>query len=89
MSSWIKKAFDCLALCNARCKVERELDVELHGTNDDRELMARCNVRRKVSGIAQIDHSVSEFARRFTRHLAISLMSSLYYHVAYSEFWTD
>jgi hypothetical protein len=37
--SWIKKAFDSLAL--ARRKVERELDVELHGTDDDRELMAR------------------------------------------------
>jgi hypothetical protein len=37
---WIVKAFDCLALRNARCKFEREFDVELHGMDDDRELMA-------------------------------------------------
>jgi hypothetical protein len=56
---WIKKAFDCLTLCNARRKVERELDVEFHGTDDDRELMARHNATRVMLGIAQIDHSVS------------------------------
>jgi hypothetical protein len=56
---WIKKAFDCLALCNARRKVERELDIEFHGTDDDRELMARRNARCEASGIAQINHSVS------------------------------
>jgi hypothetical protein len=56
---WIKKAFDCLALCNARRKFELELDVELHGTHDDRELMARCNARCEASGIAKIDRTVS------------------------------
>jgi hypothetical protein len=56
---WIKKAFDCLALCNARRKVERDLDVELHGTDDDRELMARRNARCEASGMAEIDRSVS------------------------------
>jgi hypothetical protein len=56
---WIKKAFDCLALYNARLKVERELDVELHGTDDDCELMAQRNARREAPGIAQIDRSVS------------------------------
>jgi hypothetical protein len=55
---WIKKAFDCLALCNARRKVERELDVELHGSDDGRELIGRCNARRETSGMAQIDCSV-------------------------------
>jgi hypothetical protein len=51
---WIKKAFDCLALCNARRKVEYELDVELHGTYDDRDLMARCNARREASGVKSL-----------------------------------
>jgi hypothetical protein len=55
---WIKKAFDCLALCNARRKVERELDVELYGTDDDRKLMAWHNARHEASRIAQIDRSV-------------------------------
>jgi hypothetical protein len=55
---WIKKTFDCLALCNVSCKVECELDVELHGTDDDRELMARRKARREASGMAQIDCAV-------------------------------
>jgi hypothetical protein len=55
----INKAFDCLALCNARHKVECELDVELHGTDDDRELMARRNERREALGMAEIDRSMS------------------------------
>jgi hypothetical protein len=45
---WIKKAFDCLALGNASRKFEREFDVELHGTDDDRDLMARRNAWRGV-----------------------------------------
>jgi hypothetical protein len=49
---WIKKAFDCLTLYDARRKFECELDIELHGTDDDRELMARHNARREASGIA-------------------------------------
>jgi hypothetical protein len=62
---WINKAFDCLALCNARRNVEHELDVELHGTDDDRELMARRNARHEASGIAQIDHPVSRVHEAF------------------------
>jgi hypothetical protein len=38
---WIVKAFDCLVLRNARRKFEREFDVELYGTDDDRELMSQ------------------------------------------------
>jgi hypothetical protein len=60
---WIKKAFDWLALRNARRKVERELDVELHGTDYDRKLMARRNTRREASGIAQIDRLVSRVCK--------------------------
>jgi hypothetical protein len=52
---WIKKAFHCLPLGNASCKFEREFDVELHGTNDDRELMAQRKLRREASGMAEID----------------------------------
>jgi hypothetical protein len=55
---WIKKVFDCLALSNARRKVERELDVKLHGTDDDHEFMARRNARRETSGMEKIDRSV-------------------------------
>jgi hypothetical protein len=45
-------------LCNARRKVECELDVKLHGTDNDRELMARRNARREALGMAKIDRSV-------------------------------
>jgi hypothetical protein len=56
---WIKKAFHCLALENASHKFEREYDVELHGTDDDRELMARHKLRHEVSRMVEIDRSVS------------------------------
>jgi hypothetical protein len=56
---WIKKAFDFLTLCNSRCKFEHEFDVELHGTDDDRDLMARQNARREASGMTEIDRSMS------------------------------
>jgi hypothetical protein len=56
---WIKKVVDCLALRNARRKFEREFDVELHGTDDDHELMARLNARCEASGMAEIDCPVS------------------------------
>jgi hypothetical protein len=75
---WIKKAFDCLMLCNARHKVERELDVELYGMDDDRELMARRNARHEALRMAKLTVRCREFTRRFTRHRSIVLMSSLY-----------
>jgi hypothetical protein len=55
---WIKKEFHYLALGNACRKFEREFDVELHGTDDDRELMARRKSRREASGMAETDPSV-------------------------------
>jgi hypothetical protein len=55
----IKKASDYLALCNARRKFERKFDIKLHGSDDDREFMAQCNARREVSGMVEIDRSVS------------------------------
>jgi hypothetical protein len=56
---YIKKAFHCLALGNASRKFEREFYVELHCTDDDRELMARRKLRCKASRMAEIDRSVS------------------------------
>jgi hypothetical protein len=35
------------------------LMLSLYGTDDDRELMARCNARREASGMVEIDRSVS------------------------------
>ena len=38
---------------NETYKFYREFNVELHGTDDDRELMARYNARREESGLAE------------------------------------
>ena len=40
---WIKKAFHIFSLGKENRKFYREFNVELHGTDDDRELMARYN----------------------------------------------
>ena len=40
---WIKKAFHIFSLGKESRKFHREFKVELHGTDDDRELMARYN----------------------------------------------
>ena len=45
---WVKRAFQCFELGKANCKFQHEFNVELHGTNDDRELMARYNVRHEA-----------------------------------------
>ena len=55
----IKKAFHIFSLGKESCKFYREFNVELHGTDDDRELMARYNARREESGLAEYDRSVS------------------------------
>jgi len=55
----IKKAFHIFFLCKESRKFYREFNVELHGTDDDRELMARYNARREESGLAEYDRSVS------------------------------
>ena len=44
---------------NETYKSYREFNVELHGTDDDHELMARYNARREESGLAEYDCSVS------------------------------
>ena len=55
----IKKAFHIFSLDKESRKFNREFNIELHGTDDDRELMARYNVRREESGLAEYDRSVS------------------------------
>ena len=55
----IKKAFHIFSIGKESRKFHREFNVELHGTDDDCELMARYNARREASGLAEYDHSVS------------------------------
>ena len=55
---WIKKAFHYFGLAKGNRKFYREFNDELHGTDDDRELMARYNARREASGLAEYDRSV-------------------------------
>ena len=55
----IKKAFHIFSLGKESRKFYREFNVELHGTDDDRELMARYNARREESGLAEYERSVS------------------------------
>jgi len=55
----IKKNFYIFSLGKESRKFCREFNVELHGTDDDRELMALYNARREESGLAEYDRSVS------------------------------
>ena len=55
---WVKRAFQCFELGRENYKFQREFNVELHGTDDDRELMARYNARRESSGLAEFDRNV-------------------------------
>jgi len=56
---WIKKVFYYFTISKADRKFQHEFNVELHGTDDDRELMARYNARREESGLAEFDRNVS------------------------------
>ena len=55
---WVKRTFQCFDLGRENHKFQREFNVELHGTDDDRELMARYNARREASGLAEFDRNV-------------------------------
>ena len=55
----IKKAFHIFSLAKESRKFYREFNIELHGTDDDYELMARYNARREASGMVECDYSVS------------------------------
>ena len=56
---WIKKAFYYFTISKADHKFQHEFNVELHGTDDDHELMARYNARCEESGLAEFDRNVS------------------------------
>ena len=55
---WVKRAFQCFELGRENRKFQREFNFELHGIDDDRELMARYNARREASGLAEFDRNV-------------------------------
>ena len=67
---WIKKAFYYFTISKADCKFQREFNVELHGTDDDHELMARYNARREESGLAKFDRNVSRLREAVKKTLA-------------------
>ena len=56
---WVKRVFQCFELGRENRKFQREFNFELHGTDDDRELMARYNARRESLGLAEFDRNVS------------------------------
>ena len=62
---WVKRAFQCFELGRENRKFQREFNVELHGTDDDRELMARYNARREASGLAEFDRNVERLREAF------------------------
>jgi hypothetical protein len=53
--------FYYFTISKADRKFQREFNVELHGTDDDHELMARYNARREELGLAEFDLNVSRF----------------------------
>ena len=55
---WVNRAFQCFELGRENRKFQREFNVQLHGTDDDRELMARYNARREASGLAEFDRNM-------------------------------
>ena len=53
----IKKDFHIFSIGKESRKFHREFNIELHGTDDDRELMAQYNARCEESGLAEYDRS--------------------------------
>ena len=72
---WIVSVF---TISKADRKFQREFNVELHDTDDDRELMARYNARREESGLAEFDRNVSRLRSRLRRHWLIGPLSRMY-----------
>ena len=70
----IKKAFHIFSLGKESHKFNREFNVELHGTDDDRELMARYNARREDRSWRNMTAQCQDFARQFTRHRSKDLV---------------
>ena len=57
--NWSGMPFHIFSIGKESRKFYREFNVELHGTDDDRELMALYNARREESGLAEYYRSVS------------------------------
>ena len=51
----LRRHFTASHLGKACCKFQGEFDVELHGMDDDRDLMARYNARHEASGMVEFD----------------------------------
>ena len=51
--------FYIFTISKADHKFQREFNVELHGTDDDRELIARYNARCEASGLTEFDCNMS------------------------------
>ena len=77
---WIKKVVHIFALSKLDRKFQCEFDVVLHGTDDDRELMARYNARREESRLAEFDHNVRRL-RQVVKEMLVDMSSRMYYHV--------
>ena len=59
----IKKAFHIFSLGKEYHTFHHEFNVELHGTDDDRDVMAQYNARREALGMAEYDRSVSRLCK--------------------------
>ena len=66
---WIKKAFYCFTISKADRKFQHEFNIELHGTNDDRELMARYNARCEELGLVKFDRNMSKLREAVKKSL--------------------
>ena len=55
----IKKVFHIFSLGKESRKFQREFNIEMHGTDDDHELMARYSARHEELGLAEYDCPVS------------------------------
>ena len=70
-------------LGNASRKFERKFDVELHGTDDDHELMAPRTASREASGWKKLIVRCQEFTLRCMRHRSIGILYLFINHVLY------
>ena len=69
IGSSIKKAFYIFTISKADHKFQREFNVELHGTDDDHELMARYNARCEESGLVKFDRNMSKLREAVKKSL--------------------
>ena len=62
---WVKRAFQCFELGQENRKFQCEFNVELHGTDDGRESMARYKARHEVSGLSEFHRNVERLREAF------------------------